>query len=75
MTYNMNDFPVSMAGMGHLVRAKTLDLANASEEGALDKDALFTRSRTEAEKWFETASEEEKEELKKRYPEDIERKD
>lgn len=82
MSFNMNNFPPSFEGMDHLVRAKALDLANTSREDRLfdddeenDKDEFLLNSLTEAEEWFENATEEEKEELRKRYPEDLDVKD
>ncbi len=76
MAYGWRDLPGSMSNMTHLIRAKTLDLVNAEKETeGSEKEALFTRSRTEAEKWYETASEEEREELLKRFPEDVDQVD
>lgn len=82
MTYNMNDFPASMAGLDHLVRAKTVELANASaddqtlnHEDPLDRENILLNSKTKADEWFENASEEDKEALRKRFPDDVEIKD
>lgn len=76
MTFGMNDFPTGSGNINPLIRAKALELANESaEDGRTDKDAIFTEAQSEAEKWFETASEEEKEEIRKRYPDDKEVKD
>ncbi len=75
MSYGMHHLPAQMTGMNHLIRAKTLDLANAADEEGGNEEELFNRSLTEAEKWYTTASEEEKEALRKRYPEDVDRVD
>lgn len=82
MSFNMNDFPPSFESLDHLIRAKTLDLANTAREDnrfdpelETDTDEFLLNSRTEAEEWFENATEEEKEELRKRYPDDVNVKD
>lgn len=76
--FNMNDFPTPLAGLNHLVRAKTLDLANKQygedyryeDDEEFDRDSILTQSSTEAQAWYENASEEEREELLKRFPEE-----
>lgn len=81
--FNMNDFPAPLRGLDHLVRAKTLDIANTQydedyrydEDQEFDRDRILTESSTEAQAWFENATEEEREELRKRYPEDVDVKD
>lgn len=75
MTFGMNDFQGNPGGLNHLVRAKALDLANAAEDDGRDRDTILSDSVTEAEKWFDTASEDEKEDIRSRYPEDMDVKD
>lgn len=71
MSWNISNYPGEMTGVNSLVRLKGIELANAMEkDGDLDDDTILTQSKSEAEKWFEDASEEEKEELRKRYPEE-----
>lgn len=71
MSWNIDNYPGQMTGINSLVRLKGMELANAMEEnGGQDDDTILTRSKSEAENWFADASEEEKEELRKRYPEE-----
>lgn len=74
----MNDIPAPLDGLNHLVRAKTLDLANTQygednryeEDEELDRDSILTQSSTEAQSWYDNATDEEKEDLLKRFPEE-----
>lgn len=75
MVWNVNDYPESMAGLDFLVRAKAFDLMGSYDTENEDADSILTQSTTEAQNWFDNASEEEKEELRKRYPEDQLNKD
>lgn len=69
MSWNIDNYPGQMTGINSLVRLKGIELANTMEEdGDLDDDTILTRSKSQAETWFADASEEEKEELRKRYP-------
>lgn len=71
MSWNIDNYPGQMTGINSLVRLKGMELANAMEnDDGLDDDTILTRSKSEAETWFQDASEEEKEELRKRYPEE-----
>lgn len=68
MSWNIDNYPGQMTGINHLIRLKGIELANTMEEEGLDEETILTNSQTQAETWFEGASEEEKEELRKRYP-------
>lgn len=75
MNFNMNDLPPKLAFLNPWVKGKTIDLANTNPDATDDTDLLFEESSVEAEKWYESASEEEKEDILKRYPEDMDVKD
>lgn len=63
MSWNISNYPGEMTGVNSLVRLKGIELANAMEkDGDLDDDTILAQSKSEAE--------EEKEELRKRYPEE-----
>jgi len=70
MPFQINDYPNSMTGLDYLVRAKALDISNTMEEEGTDRETILTTAPKQAQTWFDNASEEEKEELRKRYPED-----
>jgi len=70
MSFQTNDYPNSMMGLDYLVRAKALDISNTMEEEGHDRDSILTQAPKQAQDWFDNASEEEKEELRKRYPEE-----
>ena len=75
MSYNMHDLPPKLIALNPWVKGKTIDLANSNSDETKDKNLLFEESSIEAEKWYESASEEEKEDILKRYPADLEVKD
>jgi uncharacterized protein YdaT len=76
MKWNDDGTQESMAGLDYLVRAKAFELFNAQDGNETPgEDEMLTQSIEEAQGWYETASEEEKEELRKRYPEDKLEKD
>lgn len=70
MPYNVDNYPSSMANLDHLVRVKAFDLANSNQEDGEDEELLLKNSTDKAQAWFDSATEEDKEELRKRYPED-----
>lgn len=61
MPWNMQDYPDSMKNMEPLVRKKAIDIANAMEEEGYEEDQLIPIAQSQAKKWFENASEDEKE--------------
>lgn len=75
MSYNMHDLPPKLVALNPWVKGKIVDLANSNPEKTKDKNLLFEESSIEAEKWYESASEEEKEDILKRYPADLDVKD
>lgn len=75
MSYNMHDLPTKLAALNPWVKGKTIDLANSNPDKTKDKNLLFEESSIEAEKWYEAATEEEREDILKRFPADLEVKD
>ena len=75
MSYNMHDLPTKMIALNPWVKGKTIDLANSHPDKEKDKNLLFEESSVEAEKWYNLASEEERADILKRYPADVEVKD
>lgn len=63
MPWNMQDYPDSMKNMEPLVRKKAIDIANALEDEGYDEDRLIPIAHSQAQDWFEEASEDEKEEF------------
>lgn len=75
MSYNMHDLPPKLVALNPWVKGKIVDLANSNPDETKDKNLLFEESAIQAEKWYEGATEEEKEDILKRYPADLEVKD
>lgn len=63
MPWNMQDYPDSMKNMDPLVRKKAIDIANALEDEGYAEDRLIPIAHSQAQEWYEDASEEEKEEF------------
>src|SRR5699024_6089267 len=60
MAWNLEDYPVSMKNLEHLVRKKAIDIANALlEEGYPDDRAIPIATR-QAQEWYDNASQKEK---------------
>lgn len=75
MSFNLNDLPSRLAFLNPWEKGKTLDLVNTNTDSTTDKDSIFENASNEAKKWYEQATEEEKEDILRRYPEDKEIKD
>ena len=75
MSFNLTDLPPSLAFLNPWEKGKTLDLVNTNTDSTTDKDSIFENASNEAKKWYEQATEEEKEDILRRYPEDKEIKD
>ena len=75
MAFTLNDLPPRLAFLNPWEKGKTLDLVNTNMDSTIDKDSIFENASIEAKKWYEQASEEEKEHILRRYPEDKEIKD
>lgn len=60
MPWDMNDYPDSMKNMDPLVRKKAIDIANALEEEGYDDGRSIPIAHSQAQEWFEEASDEEK---------------
>lgn len=75
MTFNLNDLPPQLAFLNPWIKRKTIDLANSNPDASVDQTLVFEKASVEAEKWFESASQEEKDDILKRYPEDLDVKD
>lgn len=59
MPWNMQDYPDSMKNMNPLVRKKAIDIANALEEEGYDEDQLIPIAHSQAQDWYDNASEKE----------------
>lgn len=75
MAFTLNDLPPRLAFLNPWEKGKTLDLVNTNTDSTTDKDSIFENASNEAKKWYEQATEEEKEDILRRYPEDKEIKD
>ncbi len=75
MGFTLDDLPPRLAFLNPWEKGKTLDLVNTNMYSTIDKDSIFENASIEAKKWYEQASEEEKEDILRRYPEDKETKD
>ena len=75
MAFTLNDLPPILAFLNPWEKGKTLDLVNTNTDSTTDKDSIFENASNEAKKWYEQATEEEKEDILRRYPEDKEIKD
>lgn len=75
MGFTLDDLPPRLAFLNPWEKGKTLDLVNTNMDSTIDKDSIFENASIEAKKWYEQASEEEKEDILRRYPEDKETKD
>lgn len=64
MPWDMNDYPDSMKNMKPLVRKKAIDIANALEADGYEEDRLIPIAQSQAEKWFNEATEKEKKDFK-----------
>jgi len=63
MPWDMQDYPDSMKNMEPLVRKKAIDIANALEDEGYEEDRLIPIAHSQAQEWYDDASEEEKEEF------------
>ena len=64
MPWNMTDYPASMKNLDPLVRKKAIDIANALLDDGYPDDRAIPIATSQAEKWLENASEEEKKEFR-----------
>ena len=71
MPWNMKDYPASMKNLDPLVRKKAIDIANALLNDGYTDDRAIPIATSQAEKWLENASEEEKKELTREIEKDI----
>lgn len=65
MPWDVNDYPASMKNLDPLVRKKAIDIANALEEEGYDEDRLVPIAQSQAEDWYDNASDKEKKDFKK----------
>lgn len=65
MTWNMEDYPNSMKNMAPLERKKAIDIANALLADGYADDRAIPIAMSQAEKWYEAASEKEKDAFEK----------
>ena len=66
MPWNMKDYPASMKNLDPLVRKKAIDIANALLNDGYTDDRAIPIATSQAEKWLENASEEEKNFVRKK---------
>lgn len=60
MPWNMNDYPASMKNLDPLIRKKAIDIANALLDDGYPDDRAIPIATSQAEKWYDNASAEEK---------------
>lgn len=65
MPWNMKDYPASMKNLDPLVRKKAIDIANALLDDGYPDDRAIPIATSQAEKWYDDASAEEKKEFQK----------
>lgn len=63
MPWDMKDYPQSMKNLPELVRKKAIDIANALIEDGYSDDRAIPIATSQAKKWYEDASKEEKKEF------------
>lgn len=64
MPWNMQDYPASMKNLPELTRKKAIDIANALLQEGYEDSRAIPIATSQAEKWYEEASEEEKKKYK-----------
>lgn len=65
MPWNMNDYPASMKNLDPLIRKKAIDIANALLDDGYSDDRAIPIATSQAEKWYDNASAEEKKDFQK----------
>jgi Uncharacterized protein conserved in bacteria len=65
MPWNMNDYPASMKNLDPLIRKKAIDIANALLDDGYPDDRAIPIATSQAEKWYDDASAEEKKDFQK----------
>lgn len=65
MPWNMNDYPASMKNLDPLIRKKAIDIANALLDDGYSDDRAIPIATSQAEKWYDNASTEEKKDFQK----------
>lgn len=65
MPWNMNDYPASMKNLDPLIRKKAIDIANALLDDGYPDDRAIPIATSQAEKWYDNASAEEKKDFQK----------
>lgn len=65
MPWNMKDYPASMKNLDPLVRKKAIDIANALLDDGYPDDRAIPIATSQAEKWYDDASAEEKKDFQK----------
>ena len=65
MPWNMNDYPASMKKLDPLIRKKAIDIANALLDDGYSDDRAIPIATSQAEKWYDNASAEEKKDFQK----------
>lgn len=65
MPWNMKDYPASMKNLDPLIRKKAIDIANALLDDGYPDDRAIPIATSQAEKWYDDASAEEKKEFQK----------
>lgn len=65
MPWNMNDYPVSMKNLDPLIRKKAIDIGNALLHDGYPDDRAIPIAISQAEKWYNAASTEEKKDFQK----------
>lgn len=65
MPWNMKDYPVSMKNLEPLIRKKAIDIGNALLEDGYPDERAIPIATSQAEKWYNDASAEEKKAFQK----------
>lgn len=65
MPWNMTDYPASMKNLDPLIRKKAIDIANALLDDGYPDDRAIPIATSQAEKWYDDASAEEKKEFQR----------
>lgn len=69
MRWDLSNYPDIADSTEMLVLHKAIEIANDFDIEKYDEEYIIMESRTQAEEWYNNASEEEKKEYRKRYPE------
>lgn len=65
MPWTMNDYPDSLKNLNEVTRKKAIDIANAMVDEGYEEGRAIPIATAQAEKWYDSASQKEREEYKK----------